>query len=123
MRIRYQFLFKNNCKIRFLSSRVEFRCKENPPNLWKNEGVFGRPINFTVSPCCSRKVFRTEIAWQSGQSLQIRNLSTGNFKCMAGHSHWANIKFKKMHKDAEKSKKFGKLSLEIISAVRGKFLF
>eukprot|EP00794_Sanderia_malayensis_P003418 gene3418-3909_t len=37
---------------------------------------------------------------------------------LAGHSHWANIKFKKMHKDVEKSKMFGKLSLEIITAVR-----
>ena len=45
--------------------------------------------------------------------------STSFVKCMAGHSHWANIKFKKMHKDAERSKKFGKLSLEIIQAVKG----
>ena len=52
---------------------------------------------------------------------QSKNFHTSILQCMAGHSHWANIKFKKMHKDAERSKKFGKLSLEIISAVKGKY--
>ena len=49
--------------------------------------------------------------------------STSILRCMAGHSHWANIKFKKMHKDVERSKKFGKLSLEIISAVKGNWIY
>ena len=52
---------------------------------------------------------------------KARCFTTSALKCMAGHSHWANIKFKKMHKDVERSKKFGKLSLEIISAVKGEF--
>ena len=52
---------------------------------------------------------------------QQQNFHTSILRCMAGHSHWANIKFKKMHKDAERSKKFGKLSLEIISAVKGRY--
>ncbi|XP_032239794.1 translational activator of cytochrome c oxidase 1 [Nematostella vectensis] len=37
---------------------------------------------------------------------------------MAGHSHWANIKFKKMHADLARSKLFGRISMEIITAVR-----
>ena len=57
---------------------------------------------------------------EAGKMFPRRFFSTNFMKCMAGHSHWANIKFKKMHKDAERSKIFGKLSLEIITAVRGK---
>ena len=38
----------------------------------------------------------------------------------AGHSHWQNIKFKKMHADFARSKLFGRLALEMITAVRGK---
>lgn len=37
-----------------------------------------------------------------------------------GHSKWQNIKFKKAHIDFARSKEFGKLSMEIITAVRGK---
>eukprot|EP00112_Aurelia_sp_Birch-Aquarium-sp1_P002271 Seg1248.2 transcript_id=Seg1248.2/GoldUCD/mRNA.D3Y31 product="putative transcriptional regulatory protein" protein_id=Seg1248.2/GoldUCD/D3Y31 len=55
---------------------------------------------------------------ETGKMCPRRFFSTNFMKCMAGHSHWANIKFKKMHKDAERSKVFGKLSLEIITAVR-----
>ena len=40
----------------------------------------------------------------------------------AGHSKWANIKFKKMHKDNARAKVFGRLSLEIIQSVKGEFL-
>lgn len=36
----------------------------------------------------------------------------------AGHSKWQNIRFKKAHIDFARSKEFGKLSMEIISAVR-----
>lgn len=38
---------------------------------------------------------------------------------MAGHSHWANIKFKKSHIDVARSKMFGRLAVEIIATVRG----
>ena len=41
------------------------------------------------------------------------------FDRMAGHSHWQNIKFKKMHADFARSKLFGRLALEMITAVRG----
>lgn len=41
-------------------------------------------------------------------------------KRMAGHSHWANIKFKKAHIDFARSKMFGRLTAEIMTAVRGK---
>lgn len=41
-------------------------------------------------------------------------------KRFAGHSKWANIKFKKMHKDNARAKMFGQLSREIIQAVKGK---
>jgi len=37
-----------------------------------------------------------------------------------GHSQWQNRKFKKAHNDFVRSKEFGKLSMEIIAAVRGK---
>ena len=36
-----------------------------------------------------------------------------------GHSKWQNIKFKKAYIDFARSKEFGKLSMEIITAVRG----
>ena len=39
----------------------------------------------------------------------------------AGHSKWSNIKFKKMHKDNARAKVFGRLSLEIIQAVKGMY--
>ena len=39
----------------------------------------------------------------------------------AGHSKWSNIKHKKAHKDNARAKVFGKLSLEIIQAVKGDF--
>lgn len=42
-----------------------------------------------------------------------------NFKRYAGHSKWANIKHKKMHKDNARAKVFGQLSREIIQAVKG----
>jgi hypothetical protein len=42
-------------------------------------------------------------------------------KRMAGHSHWANIKFKKSHIDFARSKLFGRLAVEIITAVRGTY--
>jgi len=35
-----------------------------------------------------------------------------------GHSKWQNIKYKKAHIDFARSKEFGKLSMEIITAVR-----
>lgn len=38
----------------------------------------------------------------------------------AGHSKWSNIKFKKMIIDNARAKVFGKMSLEIIQAVKGK---
>ena len=41
----------------------------------------------------------------------------------AGHSKWSNIKHKKAHKDNARAKVFGKLSLEIIQAVKGKLFF
>lgn len=41
----------------------------------------------------------------------------------AGHSKWANIKHKKMHKDNARAKLFGRMSLEIIQAVKGEFIF
>ena len=41
----------------------------------------------------------------------------------AGHSKWSNIKHKKAHKDNARAKVFGKLSLEIIQAVKGKLIF
>lgn len=36
----------------------------------------------------------------------------------AGHSKWQNIRFKKAHIDFARSKEFGKVSMEIITAVR-----
>ncbi|KAK3733783.1 hypothetical protein QZH41_015106 [Actinostola sp. cb2023] len=39
-------------------------------------------------------------------------------KRMAGHSHWANIKFKKSNIDVARSKMFGRLAVEMITAVR-----
>ena len=42
-------------------------------------------------------------------------------RTMAGHSKWANIKFKKMHKDNARSKMFAKIAMEIISAVKGNY--
>ena len=47
------------------------------------------------------------------------NCSRIQFK-LKGHSHWQNIKFKKADNDFARSKEFGKLSVEIMSAVRGK---
>lgn len=41
-------------------------------------------------------------------------------KRFAGHSKWANIKFKKMHKDNARAKLFGQLSREIIQSVKEK---
>ena len=40
-----------------------------------------------------------------------------------GHSQWQNRKYKKAHNDFTRSKEFGKLSMEIITAVRGKAEF
>ena len=40
-----------------------------------------------------------------------------------GHSQWQNRKFKKAHNDFARSKEFGKLSMEIITAVRGRAEF
>lgn len=40
-----------------------------------------------------------------------------------GHSEWQNRKYKKAHIDFARSKEFGKLSLEIITAVRGEMKF
>ncbi|CAB3978934.1 Hypothetical predicted protein [Paramuricea clavata] len=37
---------------------------------------------------------------------------------MAGHSKWANIKFKKMHRDIARAKILGRLHKEIVAAVR-----
>jgi len=57
-------------------------------------------------------------------NVHSQNLSapclTGSLlqKRYAGHSKWANIKHKKMHKDNERAKTFGKFSLEIIQAVK-----
>lgn len=46
------------------------------------------------------------------------NISRMQFR-FKGHSKWQNIKFKKAHIDFARSKEFGKLSMEIITAVRG----
>ena len=40
-------------------------------------------------------------------------------KWMAGHSQWQNTKYQKRDSDFKKSVRFGKLSLEIITAVKG----
>ena len=40
-------------------------------------------------------------------------------RSMAGHSKWANIKFKKMHRDIARAKILGRLHKEIVTAVRG----
>ena len=40
-------------------------------------------------------------------------------RSMAGHSKWANIKFKKMHRDIARAKILGRLHKEIVAAVRG----
>jgi transcriptional/translational regulatory protein YebC/TACO1 len=37
---------------------------------------------------------------------------------MAGHSKWANIKFRKGKADAQKGKLFSRITKEIISAVK-----
>ena len=50
----------------------------------------------------------------------IAQLSFNLQKRFAGHSKWSNIKFKKMHIDNARAKVFGKLSMEIIQAVKGK---
>ncbi|XP_028394684.1 uncharacterized protein LOC114518861 [Dendronephthya gigantea] len=39
-------------------------------------------------------------------------------RSMAGHSKWANIKFKKMHRDIARAKVLGRLHKEIVTAVR-----
>ena len=39
-------------------------------------------------------------------------------RSMAGHSKWANIKFKKMHRDIARAKILGRLHKEIVTAVR-----
>ena len=45
---------------------------------------------------------------------------TVSTRSMAGHSKWANIKFKKMHRDIVRAKILGRLHKEIVTAVRGK---
>ena len=50
------------------------------------------------------------------------NFSRIQLRCK-GHSQWQNRKFKKAHIDFARSKEFGKLSIEIITAVRGKVNF
>ncbi len=90
-----------------------------------NKNELSRPTsNSQLCRCCGKGNAAVEL----GPSChQLPVLSPGRcfqssltfIRNMAGHSHWANIKFKKMHKDVEKSKVFGKLSLEIITAVRG----
>ena len=51
--------------------------------------------------------------------FETRHCTPKVFTRMAGHSHWQNIKFKKAHKDFQRSKVFGKLAMEIIATVRG----
>ena len=50
------------------------------------------------------------------------NVSRMQFR-YKGHSKWQNIKFKKAHIDFARSKEFGKLSMDIITAVRGEHNF
>eukprot|EP00111_Clytia_hemisphaerica_P020987 TCONS_00061900-protein len=72
------------------------------------------------------KPIQTPLLWRN---LQIQNgtlavvttcLLCQQQKRYAGHSKWANIKFKKMHKDNARAKVFGQLSREIIQAVKEK---
>lgn len=62
---------------------------------------FSALVTQCYCPCASLNVSR----------MQLR---------FAGHSKWQNIKFKKAHIDFARSKEFGKLTMEIITAVRGK---
>jgi len=86
-----------------------------------NRGGNERWPNITVNKCIFSPCTRLDghAFWRNmGTLQQSKSFSTNTLQCMAGHSHWANIKFKKMHKDVERSKRFGKLALEIISAVK-----
>merc|ERR1712137_1209461 len=57
---------------------------------------------------------------KDGSSLAVLSTCQCQQKRYAGHSKWANIKFKKMHKDNARAKVFGQLSREIIQAVKEK---
>ena len=82
---------------------------EHWPNIAVNKCMFFR----------STRLDGNALSRSMGKLQQGKTFSTSALQCMAGHSHWANIKYKKMHKDVERSKRFGKLALEIISAVKG----
>ena len=54
------------------------------------------------------------------ESLRLSKLTMAvGRRSMAGHSKWANIKFKKMHRDIARAKILGRLHKEIVTAVRG----
>uniref|UniRef100_T2M6X9 Translational activator of cytochrome c oxidase 1 n=1 Tax=Hydra vulgaris TaxID=6087 RepID=T2M6X9_HYDVU len=54
----------------------------------------------------------------SQNNITVLNSLSHIQKRFAGHSKWSNIKFKKMHIDNARAKVFGKLSMEIIQAVK-----
>lgn len=54
------------------------------------------------------------------ESLRLSKLTMAvGRRSMAGHSKWANIKFKKMQRDIARAKILGRLHKEIVTAVRG----
>jgi hypothetical protein len=66
-----------------------------------------------VSQCISKFVLFHDCFRLSASATRLMKRS------MAGHSKWANIKFKKMHRDIARAKILGRLHKEIVTAVRG----
>jgi hypothetical protein len=63
--------------------------------------------------CFSKFIFFHDFFRLSALTMTVARRS------MAGHSKWANIKFKKMHRDIARAKILGRLHKEIVAAVRG----
>lgn len=69
----------------------------------------------TRNPCFVRGL--SAFVWQCRPPNTTLSLSKTQLR-WKGHSEWQNRKYKKAHIDFARSKEFGKLSLEIITAVR-----
>jgi hypothetical protein len=72
--------------------------------------------NMAVSPVC--KYFSKFVLFHDCFKLSALTMTVMK-RSMAGHSKWANIKFKKMHRDIARAKILGRLHKEIVTAVRG----
>jgi DNA relaxase NicK len=69
--------------------------------------------NMAACKCFSKFIFVHDFFRLSALTMTVARRS------MAGHSKWANIKFKKMHRDIARAKILGRLHKEIVAAVRG----